>query len=719
MTWCPESPFIPTSSATVNVGIPFLYLFLPLKGYHRDLGETPPPPPRNFVGRDELIERLVDLINTGTPVALIGAGGIGKTSIALTLLEDGSIKDKFGNNRRFVRCDEVRSYRRFLRQLSKVIGAGIENPPDLTALRPFLSSVNILLIVDNAEIILDPHTPEAPALYSAVEELSRIKTISLLITTRISTIPATCEQLEVSPLSMISAREAFYNIFTNRQRTPGVDSLLRQLDFHPLSITLLATVATQNRWDHSRLIREWKQHRISLLQTHHTLGLSTAIELSLSSPTFTSLGPDARDILCVIAVFPQGINQHESGWIFPTVSNVHGIIDMFYVLSLTHRNHEFVTMLAPIQEYLQLDGSSHSLFSRVRNRYLTRIRNIAHGVGHGHVPPQEMRWFVSEEANIDFLLVLSMRTNPDSMDILRICGVVTQIALFHPPRATFNGQHAIQPISDRLRYPLLSITWVKNLVGYLESTYSHLISLEDGRTRWASRIVCILLSAAVCNTSLGHSTKAISQTEEALGICVGLQDTFLHALCYRTLARLSERAGSLNEATGALLEAKELHLREGDQVGVFECHINLSNIYKSRADLDGAKENLIAAPKIMYRLKKRADLAATFRSLALVCEEQNDHINARRYRRWTCILVRKVLPDLRIAEEALENSSLALIRGDLETAKADAKVALKTFKKIGCTGGQEEAISVLDVISSELNLQESSDPTTQARSDTA
>jgi hypothetical protein len=46
----------------------------------------PPPAPRACFGRDELVGRIVGLAETLTPFALIGAGGIGKTSIALTIL---------------------------------------------------------------------------------------------------------------------------------------------------------------------------------------------------------------------------------------------------------------------------------------------------------------------------------------------------------------------------------------------------------------------------------------------------------------------------------------------------------------------------------------------------------------------------------------------------------------------------------------------------------
>jgi hypothetical protein len=205
-----------------------------------------------------------------TPIALIGAGGIGKTSIALTVLHHHRIKQRFGENRRFIRCDQFpATVTHLLNRLSKVTGAGVENPEDLTPL-----SVPIFKG--------DAHRPRQRRIHSRptgngrredlrlVEELSRLETICLCITSRISTVPPECEIIDVPTLSTNAARDIFYSIYKKREQSNLISNILEQLDFHPLSITLLATVAHQNRWSTDRLAREWERRRTSVLQTSIT-----------------------------------------------------------------------------------------------------------------------------------------------------------------------------------------------------------------------------------------------------------------------------------------------------------------------------------------------------------------------------------------------------------------------------------------------------------------
>ena len=413
-------------------------------------GESPPLPPRTFLGRDELIEKIVDLAEEFTPIALIGAGGIGKTSIALTVLHHDRIKKRFGHNRRFILCDQFPpSHTYILRRLSNVIGAEVENPEDLTPLRAPLSSKEMLLVLDNAESILDPLGTDAEEIYAVVEELGRFDNICICTTPRISTTPPDFRHLDVPTLSMDAARDTFYRIHNSDDRFNVVNEILGQLDFHPLSITLLATVAHQNEWDTSRLVREWEQRRTRVLQTQHNKSLAATIELSLASPRFRQLGPDARELLRVVTFFLQGVDENNLDWLFPTIPNRADIFDTFCILSLASRSSGFVTMLPPLREYLSpKDPASSPLLCTTNECYFTQMSVY---LDPNHSDFIKSQWIASEDVNVERLLNVFTTIDRSSNGVWNACVDFMIHLVWHKERLIIL-KPTIEGLSDYRRF---------------------------------------------------------------------------------------------------------------------------------------------------------------------------------------------------------------------------------------------------------------------------
>jgi tetratricopeptide (TPR) repeat protein len=554
-------------------------------------GESPPLPPRTFFGRDELIEKLVDPAENLIPIALIGAGGIGKTSIALAVLHHDRIKQRFGHHRRFIRCDQFpASHTHLLRRLSDVIGAGVKNPENLTPLRTFLSSKEMVIVLDNAESILDPQGADAQEIYAVVEELSRFENICICITSRISTTPPDFKRFDVPTLSMDAARNTFYRIYDGNDRSDLVSGILQQLDFHPLSITLLATVAHQNRWEMNRLTREWEQRRTGVLQTQHNTSFAATIELSLASPLFQELGPDARALLGVVAFFPQGVDENNLEWLFPTISNRTNVFDKFCILSLTYRSGGFITMLAPLRDYLSpKDPKKSPLLCTTKKRYFTRM---AVNINPNEPNFRESQWITSEDINVEHLLDIFTTVDANSDDVWDACTNFTIHLFWHKKRLPIL-KPKIEGLSDDHRSKpecLLELSRLFGLAGDRVECKRLLVHALKLWREWGSdrRVARTLMELSETNRIMGLPKEGIQQAEEALEVYKRLGDIVGHVQCLIKLALLLGSEKQFDAAEEAAFRAIDLLPEKGQQYLVCRSRRALGEIYQAKGEIEKA-----------------------------------------------------------------------------------------------------------------------------------
>ena len=568
-------------------------------------------------------------------------------------------------------------------------GAGIESPETLAPLCPFLSSREILVVLDNAESILDPQGANGGEIYAIVEELSRLETVCLCITSRISTIPPDCKSLNVPTLSVEASRDTFYRIYDRDERSDLVNNILERLDFHPLSITLLATVAHHNQWGVDRVTREWESRRTGVLQTEHNKSLAATIELSLASPMFQEVGPDARELLGVIAFFPQGINENNIDWLLPSISTRANALDRFCVLSLTYRNNGFLMMLAPLRVYFYpKDPNSSPLLSTTKERYFNRLSVNVYPDMSGF---EETRWIVSEDVNVEHLLDVFTSIDVESDEVWNICVYFMDHLHWHKQRLVVLGSK-IEGLRDDHPYKAICLARLAQTFDFIGNfveekrllTHALRLRRERGDDRGVAETLELLSDT---NQQLHLYKEGIQGVKEALGVYERLGDEMQQAWCLRVLARLLYADGQLDAAEKAAFRAINLVPEKGDQFLACQCHRVLGDIYHSQGKTEKAIHHYETALGIASSFNWDSQLFWIHYSLAEVFfgEGRSDDAYAHIERAKS-----HAADNAYYLGRAMELQAGFLHRQDrFEEARSEALRATDVYEKVGAAKGVE------------------------------
>ena len=323
---------------------------LPHEGAEGTLELSPPRTPTKRSSREELVNDVLDLTDQVASTVLFGSIGVGKSFMAHTILHHDRTKAKFGGNRHFVLCDNfTNSLDGFLEHLSNAISTNRTRNTERLGLY-LESSPPLILLLDGVDLILDPLSPEAEAISATIEELGSYPHVCLVTTSRMDPDIHGFHRVKIPVLSKNDAQDTFHSL-CNLGRSPAVDDLIAKLDFHPLSIELLARSVRENEWDEPTLLKALDGGQTSVLKEKYYRSLKDATELSFRSPTIQNLGTTARRVLEVIAAYPGGVEERRMERKFPGITGVEVTVDVLCRFSLTYQQGGFVKMLSPFRFY--------------------------------------------------------------------------------------------------------------------------------------------------------------------------------------------------------------------------------------------------------------------------------------------------------------------------------------------------------------------------------
>lgn len=579
---------------------------------------NPPPaqpvPPKIFFGRDELVSELANLCCSGEQqnIAILGAGGLGKTSTALHVLHQTDVFKRYGKRTFFVGCDGVTTVDALALRILQIMQAptpSSENPVD--ALRSVLiGSSHTLLLLDNFESIWDSQRDHGAA-RGILQTIASTTATSLIITMRTANPPPGVQWTWRSTLSTLSpeaARTVFLTInpmFCHDSSASDeiLSELLKEVDYVPLAIHLLAQVSLDLTPEST--LRQWQKKKTQMLTLDQFTAdrlesVGVSIALSINSLD-TSGNSGAIQLLGMLCLLPDGLLQWQERLelIEETFDTAGSDLQRILRFALAYTSGNKLGVLSPIRHFVLQHHPPDA--EHVQCMYdmfwkLVDIHSVAE-YGPDRIKANEV--LNPEVGNISNLIDHAVRCNPTA----QILSVAID-ASWHM-RRTFPSTDILEKVSVmvtttdpamRARFWEISgeIAYAQNRYTEATSSYTQARAhfLDTGNH----------LKVACCSYRLGDILRMQNQYSAATAMLMQARNEFLAlddpdglGRCLRGLGNVLYMQAKYPEASTMLTEARDEFLKVGDHLGATQCLRSLGNVLYMQSEYSEASIKLTEA----------------------------------------------------------------------------------------------------------------------------
>ncbi|KAJ7818679.1 hypothetical protein B0H14DRAFT_1369053, partial [Mycena olivaceomarginata] len=317
-----------------------------------------PSEPKIFHGRDSEISHILDLFKAKSPrIAILGAGGMGKSSLARALLHHQTITAMYQQNRFFVSCNSASTKPELVALIGTHVGLKPGKDPIQAVLKQFSNNPPSLLILDELETLWES-TESRGDIEELLSLLTDINHLALMITMRGAERPAKVQWsrpflLPLKPLDQQAARLTFTDIADDEHALEEIDKILSLTDNMPLAINLLAHLVDSDGC--SNVLLRWDEEKTSMISegSDKRSNLDLSISLSLSSSRIKSL-PQSQELLSLLSMLPDGLLDID---LIQSKLPLEDILRCKTVLQSTAlayiNQNKQLKVLMPIREYIQ------------------------------------------------------------------------------------------------------------------------------------------------------------------------------------------------------------------------------------------------------------------------------------------------------------------------------------------------------------------------------
>ncbi|KAJ7137389.1 P-loop containing nucleoside triphosphate hydrolase protein [Mycena crocata] len=327
-----------------------------------------PSAPHIFHGRDAELRGLVAiLLQDGGRAAILGPGGIGKTTLARAAVHQVDVAEKYCR-RYWVSCESASTVGDLVSAVA--LGLGIDaygGGLSKAVIRSLSATGPCLLVLDNFETPWESgqSRSQAEAFLALVADILHV---TLLITMRGVERPLNVRWTHPFPAPLIpvteSAAHQILSDISDIDDEAQASDLLTLTGNLPLAVTLMAGVASVEGCEGT--LARWKLDNISVISGGYSKdsNLELSLRLSLSSPRVRS-APEVLGLLSLLSVLPDGASDDVLA-----KASAHFLPHKTTLLrtSLAYNDSDGRLMsLPPVREYVKkMHGPSPSMVRDIR-----------------------------------------------------------------------------------------------------------------------------------------------------------------------------------------------------------------------------------------------------------------------------------------------------------------------------------------------------------------
>ncbi|KAJ7195917.1 hypothetical protein GGX14DRAFT_403652 [Mycena pura] len=298
-----------------------------------------PSMPQIFHGRESELSDILQLFTHDAPrIAILGAGGMGKTSLARAVLHHPDITLKYGECRMFVACDVASTMAELVTLIANYLGPETDKNPKQQIMHYFASRPRLCLYWITWRL-----------LGSQLCLARKLKNFYVFSQTS-NTLLSQCE--EQSDLLEFVGLALFYNP-CEMHDSEAIQKILHLTDNMPLAIDLMANLVDSEGCQN--ILSRWDTEKTSLVSDGYDQrsNLDMSIAMSLSSPRVASVS-GAKDLLSLLSMLPDGLSDMELRQSNFPIDNILECKATLLRTSLAYStSQKRLKVLVPIQEHMQ------------------------------------------------------------------------------------------------------------------------------------------------------------------------------------------------------------------------------------------------------------------------------------------------------------------------------------------------------------------------------